>query len=93
MATGLDTGAITPSSTYNDTGTMTLNGKKIANYDGKARGVIPVQQILSQSLNVGAATVALKVGTDVGKGIFAKYFTSFGLGKRPGLTNRMRQLA
>ncbi len=81
MAVGLDTGAITPTSTYDDTGTMTLNTKKISNYDGVARGVVKVQEILSQSLNVGAATIALKVGrTD-----FVKYFSSFGLGGKTGI--------
>jgi cell division protein FtsI/penicillin-binding protein 2 len=60
---------------------MTLNGKKISNFDGKARGVIPMQEILSQSLNVGAATIALKVGKDD----FSKYFLNFGLGNKTGI--------
>jgi len=81
MSVGLDTGVIQPDSTYNDTGTMTLNGKKISNYDGKARGVIPMQQILSQSLNVGAATVALKAGAPA----MYSYFSLFGFGKRSGV--------
>ncbi len=82
VATGLDTGAIKPTSTYDDTGTMTLSGKTIANFDGKARGpVTPVQEILSQSLNVGAATVALEVG----KSDFVRYFTAFGFGSKTGV--------
>jgi len=81
MSVGLDTGAEKPDSTYDDTGTMTLNSKKISNYDGKARGVIPMQQILSQSLNVGAATVALKAGAAA----MYKYFSSFGLGQKSGV--------
>ena len=81
MATALDTGAVTTTSTYNDTGTMTLSGRKISNYDGVARGVIPMQEILSQSLNVGAATIALKVG----KEDFQRYFLSFGLGGKTGI--------
>jgi cell division protein FtsI/penicillin-binding protein 2 len=82
VGTGLDSGAITPTSTYDDTGTLTLSGKKISNFDGKARGpATPVQEILSQSLNVGAATVALKVGKDD----FAKYFASFGFGSKTGI--------
>lgn len=86
IATGLDTGVITPTSTYDDTGTMTLNSKKFSNYDGKARGPnTPIQEILSQSLNIGAATVALKVDKDAGKGTFAKYFGSFGLGQKSGI--------
>lgn len=82
IATGLDTGAITTRFTYDDTGTMTLSGKKFSNFDGKARGPnTPVQEILSQSLNIGAATVALKVGKDD----FVKYFTSFGFGSKTGI--------
>ncbi len=81
MAVGLDTGAITPASTYDDTGTMTLNTRKISNYDGQARGVVNVQEILSQSLNVGAATVALKVG----KTNFVNYFTLFGFNGKTGI--------
>ncbi len=81
MAAGLDSGAITPSSTYNDTGTLTLNAKKISNFDGKARGVIPMQEILSQSLNVGASYVALKTGNAT----FTKYFLDYGLGSTTGI--------
>ncbi len=81
MAAALDSGTEKPHSTYDDTGTMTLSGKKISNYDGKARGIIPMQEILSQSLNVGAATIALKMGKEV----FVKYFTEFGLGEKTGI--------
>lgn len=81
MSVGLDTASITSASTYDDTGTMTLSGKKISNFDGKARGVVNVQEILSQSLNVGAATVALKVGA----ANFTKYFNAFGLSEKTGI--------
>jgi cell division protein FtsI/penicillin-binding protein 2 len=81
VAVGIDTGAITKNSSYDDTGFMLLNGKRIANYDGKARGTISVKEILGQSLNVGAATVALKVGNDK----FSEYFRSFGIGDKTGI--------
>lgn len=81
IAAGLDSKAITPQTTYNDTGFMELNGKRIANYDGRARGTVPVQEILSQSLNIGAATVALKVGRED----FSRYFLSFGFGSLTGI--------
>ncbi|HEX7724612.1 MAG TPA: penicillin-binding protein 2 [Candidatus Paceibacterota bacterium] len=81
MATALDAGAVSPSSEYDDTGCLTLNEKKICNYDQRARGVIPMQQILSQSLNVGAATIALKTGSSE----FVKYFNSFGLDQKSGI--------
>ncbi len=81
MATGLDTGAIMRDSTYDDVGCMTLEKKKICNYDGKARGVIPMQEVLNQSLNMGAAYIALTVGKDN----MSKYFSSYGLGTTTGI--------
>jgi cell division protein FtsI/penicillin-binding protein 2 len=81
MAMGIDTGAVTKDSTYDDVGCMVLNKKKICNYDGRARGVIPMQQILSQSLNMGASYIALKVGSTT----MAKYFSSYGLGSTTGI--------
>jgi stage V sporulation protein D (sporulation-specific penicillin-binding protein) len=58
-----------------------LNGSKISNYDGKARGVVEMQQILNQSLNVGAAFVEQQVGNSE----FAKYFLKLGLGEETGI--------
>jgi cell division protein FtsI/penicillin-binding protein 2 len=81
MAIGIDSGAITKDSTYMDTGTMTLNGKKISNYDGKARGLTDMQNVLSQSLNVGAANIALKVGKEK----FPDYMINVGLGNKTGV--------
>ncbi|MDE1941224.1 MAG: penicillin-binding protein 2 [Patescibacteria group bacterium] len=85
MAMALDSGAEKPDSLYDDTGTMVLNGMKIANYDGRARGIIPMQQILSQSLNIGAATIALKTEKDIGTGTMFKYFSDYGLGEKSGI--------
>ncbi|MDE2037928.1 MAG: penicillin-binding protein 2 [Patescibacteria group bacterium] len=82
MAAALDSGAVGPDSTYDDTGCMTVSGRKICNYDLRARGpATPMQQILSQSLNVGAATIALKMGADE----YRKYFYSYGLGEKSGI--------
>ena len=64
VAAGLDSGVITPETTYNDTGKIEMDGKTISNFDGKARGVVPIQEILSQSLNVGASFVATKLGPE-----------------------------
>ncbi|MDB5239156.1 MAG: hypothetical protein JWO00_491 [Candidatus Parcubacteria bacterium] len=81
MAIALDSGAEKANSTYNDTGCMTLNTKKICNFDGKARGVIPMQEILSQSLNIGAATIALKTGAST----YSDYFFKFGFGDKSNI--------
>ena len=82
LAAGLDSGAITEASTYDDTGCITLEQKKICNFDLRARGVIPMQEILSQSLNMGSAYVALKMGPDV----FREYFLDrYKLGTETGI--------
>ena len=81
MASGIDSGAITAKSTYKDDGFLTLSGRRISNYDGKARGVIPMQEILSQSLNVGVAYIVSKMGS----GNFSEYFLRFGFGEKTGI--------
>ncbi|NNM83980.1 penicillin-binding protein 2 [Candidatus Parcubacteria bacterium] len=74
MAAGLDAGVITPQTTYDDTGCITVDKAKICNYDHKARGVIPMMQIIKQSLNVGASWVATQLGQDKFRNYFLKYF-------------------
>jgi len=81
MAAGIDTGAITTQTTYEDTGCITRSGKKICNYDFKARGMIPMQEVLNQSLNTGATFVMEKTGHTV----FARYINQFGLGQKTGI--------
>ncbi|MDO8575657.1 MAG: penicillin-binding protein 2 [bacterium] len=84
MAAGLDSGAITAKSTYKDTGSITLNGRTIRNHDGKVHGVTSMQEILSQSLNLGASYVALKMDVDSDKS-FGAYMERFGLGTSTGI--------
>lgn len=81
MTAGLDAGVVTPDTTYNDLGKITLNNKTISNYDGKARGVVPMQQILSQSLNTGASYVAGRLGHER----MRSYFTALGMGAETGI--------
>jgi cell division protein FtsI/penicillin-binding protein 2 len=81
MASGLDAGVVTAQTTYNDKGSVTANGSKINNYDFKARGIIPMQEVLNQSLNVGAAYVESKLGNKV----FADYLRKFGFGEKTGI--------
>ena len=81
VAAGIDAGVVTASTTYDDTGFIILNKSRISNYDGRARGVVPVQEILNQSLNVGAAFVMSRLGKDR----FRDYFKAYGMGKETGI--------
>jgi cell division protein FtsI (penicillin-binding protein 3)/stage V sporulation protein D (sporulation-specific penicillin-binding protein) len=81
VAAGLDAGVITPYSTYYDAGSITLNDFTIRNFDGRGRGTVEVQQILSQSLNTGVAHIADLLG----KTRFRDYFYRLGLGTETGI--------
>lgn len=74
MASALDAGVITPETTYNDTGCITVDTARLCNWDSKARGVIPMKQIIVQSLNVGASWVATRLGQDLFRSYFTKLF-------------------
>ncbi|MBM2818171.1 MAG: peptidoglycan glycosyltransferase, cell division protein FtsI (penicillin-binding protein 3) [Parcubacteria group bacterium] len=81
MAAGLDAGAVTAETTYDDKGSLTLNGSTISNHDHKVNGVINMQTVLNKSVNTGAAYVVSKMG----KENFAKYMIDFGLGSETGI--------
>ncbi len=81
MAAGIDSGTITAATTYEDKGFLVLNNSKFSNFDGKARGVVNMQEVLNQSLNTGVAFVAGKMGNN----LLSDYFRRFGLGEETGI--------
>lgn len=81
VAAGLDSGVIKANTKYNDSGCMTLNKKTFCNYDGKSRGVVEMQEVLNQSLNIGVATIVNKMGNQT----FADYFRKFGFDRITGI--------
>lgn len=81
MAAGLDAGVITTATTYNDTGCIERSGKRVCNFDFKARGVIPMQEILNQSLNVGATFVEEQLGHKP----FTQYIRAYGMDQKTGV--------
>lgn len=81
MAAGLDSGAVTAHTTYYDPGFLELDTMTIKNYDGRGRGTVDMQTVLNQSLNTGAAFVALTMGKDR----FRDYFTRLRLGAESGI--------
>jgi cell division protein FtsI (penicillin-binding protein 3) len=81
VAAALETGAITPGFTYNDQGALEVGGITIRNWDRRAYGVVDVTRMLVDSLNVGAATVGLRMGpTD-----FYTMMDRFGFGRLTGV--------
>ncbi len=81
IAAALDAGAITSKTTYNDTGSLTLSGRTIYNFDKKGRGVVDMQQVLDESLNTGAVFVMQKLGHEQ----FKNYFLAYGFGEKTGI--------
>ncbi len=83
MAAGLDSGAVKETTVYNDTGCIEVDTKKICNFDAKARGTnTPMQEVLSQSLNLGASFVATKMGPSVMQDYF---LGKYKLGEESGI--------
>ncbi|MBY0310089.1 penicillin-binding protein 2 [Patescibacteria group bacterium] len=81
VAAGLDSRAITRTSTYFDPGCIELNTKPICNYDKKGRGTVDMQEVLSQSLNTGVTHIVTSMGRDK----FRDYFLNFKLGSESGI--------
>src|SRR6185369_11290173 len=74
MAAALDAGKITPETTYNDTGSIEVDGYKIQNSDHKAHGIQTMTQVLDESLNTGAIFAKNKIGNKT----FLDYVKKFG---------------
>lgn len=81
VAAALDEGVITASTTYKDEGTRIIDGKRISNFDGKARGVIPIQEVLNQSLNLGATFAMEQLGIKK----FTQKMEAFGFGEKTNI--------
>lgn len=82
MASALDAGVVSESTTYDDTGFRDLNGYKVRNFDGKPRGKgTTMQMVLDQSLNVGIVFLVEQLGTKR----FQEYFKRFGIGTETGI--------
>lgn len=81
MAFGIDAGVIKPETTYNDTGFVKIADRTISNFDGKGRGVVPMQQVLNNSLNTGAVFIERQLGQTA----FRSYLTKVGFDEKTGI--------
>jgi cell division protein FtsI/penicillin-binding protein 2 len=75
-AAGLDSGTISPNTTFYDEGALEVGGRVIRNWDRKGHGLVTMTDGLVQSLN----TVASFVSTSMGKDRFYTYLRRFGFG-------------
>ena len=81
LAAALNEGKIIPETTYYDEGSLTINSRKISNFDGKARGTVDMQEVLNQSINTGAVFAMRSLGKEK----FRDYMFSYGFGERTGI--------
>lgn len=81
MAAALDTGTVTPGTTYIDTGSIVVGGINIQNWNRDSWGQQDMIGCLQHSLNVCLAWVATQMGPQT----FYGYMERFGLGHPTGI--------
>lgn len=81
MAAGIESGKLTPETTYYDTGRVTLNGKTITNWDHKAYGEITMTNVIERSVNTGA----VHAESLVGHSDFYNFLRRLGFGSKTGI--------
>lgn len=81
MAAALDTGTVTPSTTYIDTGSIDVGGITIYNWNREPWGQQDMTGCLQHSLNVCMAWISTQMGSQS----FYGYMERFGLGHPTGI--------
>lgn len=82
MASAIDAGAVTPRTSYQDSGKVQVEDRTIYNFDKKGRGTASMQDVLNQSLNTGMVFVQQRMGKEP----FREYLLDrFKLGERTGV--------
>ncbi len=83
MAAALDSGAITPTTTFTDTGSVMVDGwhKPLGNAEGKSYGLVDMTKVLEESINTGMVFTMRAMGQEV----FVNYVKKFGFGKVTGI--------
>lgn len=85
MAAGIDSGKLTPDSTYTDLGYVNINKRHLTNYDLTTHGPYGVgttmTQVIEHSINSGAIYAENQTGND----IYLSYLKKFGLDQKTGI--------
>ena len=82
IASALDSGAITPITTYEDNGFVVVSGRRLSNVGGVGRGKQTMTQVLEESLNTGTVFAMEQMGQET----FSDYLEKFQLKKATGIT-------
>lgn len=91
VATGIDKGVITPTSTYNNTDYIKVDDITITNASKGQTGNITMQHALNWSLNTGMVTIAQRLGdgTYITRGardtMYEYFYNRFRLGRTTGI--------
>ncbi len=78
VAIGIDSGEISPNTTYYDKGELTVDEYTIHNVSQACLGTHDMTHALNYSCNIGMASIAKKLG----KSLFYNYLVNFGFGER-----------
>lgn len=81
MAAALDSGTVGRYTTYYDQGQIYVGGHLIMNWNREAWGTMTMGELLTHSLNVGAATLSTNMGPET----FYDYVKRFGFGEPTGI--------
>lgn len=81
MAVGVNEKAVTPDTTYEDAGQVSISGYTIRNFDGKAHGIKTMTEVLESSLNTGLVFVQQKIPKET----MRTYIAQFGFGAKTGV--------
>ena len=81
MAAALDSGVVTPETTFNDTGSITVGGATIYNWNMGAWGTVDMTGCMQHSLNVCLSWLSVQLGPDR----FYSYLKDFGFDRNTGI--------
>ncbi len=81
MAMGLETGSVTPTTTFDDSGDVIIDGYNIKNFNEGHFGVVTMTRVLEKSINTGVMWVAERVGNAK----FLDFVVNMGFGQQTGV--------